>query len=157
MPVETLPTTREDVARELAECELRLFELREIRKRFPNVKSFWLFRIRDCPESSVWVYSSDRETADKILAERLTKSYGTFWSAMYSATKEFTAENAALQCAGSNLIRSISPAEIESFLKDYAADKEAGLIAPRGKDMPASTLETDIANYHYMMKTRLQK
>ncbi|MBA2113667.1 hypothetical protein [Bremerella alba] len=153
MSTETNTLDRNDILREIAECEARIDELRAL---LPTcIKTFFRFRCR--PEKYVWVYAENREQAEQRLHARMHKTYGNTeaWQVVSKVVDQYDdPQNAAVQSHG-NLLTYVTEAEAREFVNDYRANERGKTPDPnRPKHLPLSQLEKDVSDWEHLQRRK---
>lgn len=152
MSTETLD--RNEVLREIAECEARIDELRAL---LPTcIKTFFRFRCR--PEKYVWVYAETREQAEQRLHARMQRTYTDkekTWELVSKVVDQYNDPQIAAAQSHGNLLTYLTEDEAREFFNDYRANKRG--MAPdanRPKHFPPSQLERDVLGWELIQRRK---
>lgn len=143
--------TREEILREISECEARLVTLRA--KLPTSIKSFFRFRCK--PEKYVFIYADTREQAERKLYERMNQSYGSGWEIASGVVDHFKDPKiAANNCHGS-ICRALTEADAREFIKDFHENRKGRADDPdKPKNLPKSQLAQDVESYERFLRRR---
>ncbi len=141
---------RNEILREIRECEARLEELRAI---LPSpIKKFYVYRCK--PERSVMVYAANEEQAAERLRERMHASYPEGnWQIVSKKVDVYADPASAANQSRGPLLNCLTDSQAREFAQDYR-ENQRGREIEQLKDRPMSQVERDI---DYWEKQQLRK